>query len=206
MRVIMSYSFVGGMEKVDQAELDRIIESVYTRLGYLVVQSSELDDVLFDLYWVATGKPRPEAVNDLRGLTLGAMVRRVVDAYRASITDSALLGALAAVEPRLNQTVLARNEFIHASYAVSLDGCVHRERRPRERAVEQTIKMRPDDIAAAGDEVGAVTEVLLELYDRTVEERGGLPPQAGEIRDGISYPHNREYVDRTKTEEPADGS
>lgn len=197
MRVIVTYSFVGGVEKIDQGELDRIVESVYTRLGYLVVQSSELDDVLFDLYWVATGKSRPVAVNDLRGLTLGRMVGRVLDAFKANITDAALLARLATVEPRLLQTVVSRNEFIHASYAVSMDGSVHRERRPRERAVEQTIKMMPDDIAAAGDEVGAVTEILLELYDATVEAKGGLPPQAAEIRDGITYPHNHEYVDTT---------
>lgn len=206
MRVIMTYSFGSGMEKIDQTELDRIIESVYTRLGYLVVQSSELDDALFDLYWVATGKPRPEAVNDLRGLTLGAMVRRVLDAYRINVTETALLASLAAVEPRLLQTVIARNEFIHASYAVSLDGCVHRERRPRERAVEQTVKMVPDDIATAGNEAGAVAEILVDLYDATVEAKGGLPPQAGEIRDGTTYPHNHEYVDTTRREDPSDGS
>jgi hypothetical protein len=198
VRVIMTYSFADGMEKVDQAELDRIIESVYTSLGYLVVQSSELDDVLFDLYWVATGKPRPHAVADLKGMTLGAMVRRVLDAFKANINDATLLAKLAAVEPRLQQTVVARNEFIHASYAVSMDGCVHRERRPRERAVEQTVKMKPDDIAAAGDEVGGVSQILLELYDATVEFRGDLPPQAGEIRGGVTYPHNREYIDTTK--------
>src|SRR5262249_13755929 len=135
-----------------------------------------------------TGKPRPDAINDLKGLTLGAMVRRVVDAFKDNITDATLLAQLAAVEPRLLQTVVSRNEFIHASYAVSMDGCVHRERRPRERAVEQTVKMKPDDIAGAGNEVGAVTEILLELYDATVEFKGRLPPQAGEVRDGVTYP------------------
>jgi hypothetical protein len=49
--------------------------------------------------------------------------------------------------------------------------------------------MRPENIEEAAEESGAVAEAVWDLHDDTVVAMGGrLPPQPGELRDGVHYP------------------
>jgi hypothetical protein len=197
MRVILTYKFAGPQATVDPEALQRLIDDLYRHLGYLAVQANELDDTLFDLYWIITQRPRAEVVEELRGRTLGVLRDRFIAVYQR-IPDAALVTRVAVLTARLSGAVDARNEFLHASWAVSPEGWIQRERRPRDRPEEVSVKMYLAHIEQAADEIGAVARLLTELHDDIVQAMGGdLPPQSGEVRDGVTYPHTNRFEDWT---------
>jgi hypothetical protein len=198
MRVVISLKFAGPQTTVDEEQLQLLARGVYERLGYLAVYANELDDRLFELYWIITQRPRNEVVAELGGHTLGVLKNRFLAAY-PMLSDQALVAKFAAVEDRLKRAVELRNEYMHASWAVCPDGWIQRERRPRDRPVEHIVRMMPSHIEDAANEIAAVGALLDDLHDQTMEALGGkLPPQGGEIRDGVSYPRTLLHEDWTQ--------
>lgn len=184
----------------DREAFDRACDAIYLRLGYLLVQANMLDDVVVDLYWVVVQRPQHEVIAETREWTFGMLVPRFLAAFKQHVKDAALLKRLDELEPRLRESVGLRNEFIHATWSISADGWTERRRKLRDgRAREQCLKMNPEHIEAAAEKLGGLAETLWELWDDVVPAMGGhLPPQMGEIRDGITYQHAREYGDLTK--------
>jgi hypothetical protein len=181
---------------------ERACETIYLRLGSLLVQANTLENIVFELYWVVTQRPMNEVLDEAKGWTLGTLVPKFIDAFRRGVKDTALVLRLQGLEPELRACVVLRNEYIHASWSVSAEGWAQRTSRPRVKgrpAYEQCLRMNPAHIEAAADRLGELTWALYELWDDVVSAMGGrLPPQLGEMRDGASYPHAREYRDLTK--------
>jgi HAMP domain-containing protein len=129
---------------------------------------------------------------------LGVLKDRFIEAY-PRIPNATLVDKFKALEDRLRTAVDNRNEFLHASWAVSPDGWIQRERRPRDRPVEHMVKMKLEHIERAAEEIGAVAAALGDLRDELVQAMGGdLPPQSGEVRGGVVHPHTDVFEDWTK--------
>ena len=175
-----------------------MVRPLYEQLGRLVAEAGELDDALFNLHWVATQKPRHEVIEELRRKMLGDMAKDVVKAYRASVSDVHLLARLDEIEEPLNLAIIRRNEFVHAVYSVvSPQRVVIRERRLRDRAVEQHVTMKYEELDLAIEQVADVRTAVNRLVDDTVQLLGS-PPQPGDTRDGSVLPDPTEREDWTK--------
>jgi hypothetical protein len=104
--------------KVIETESDESWRDDFLRaLGYLVVQSNYLEDALKDLYWIVTKQTWPKVYDDLRRLTLGPLVEKVVDAFEKRFPTGEFKDRLDRFKPDLERAVEVRNQYVHASWA-----------------------------------------------------------------------------------------
>ncbi len=137
-------------------------------LGYLLVQSNELEDALANVYWVATGKSWAEVDDDIRGLTLGTLIDRVTQVYEKRFPEGELRQRLENMKPTLKEALDTRNAFVHARWVyVPVDQEVERERLPRgQKGVRELLRLDMLDLEFAIGTVGSAAEqVMEELYD-----------------------------------------
>ena len=156
----------------------------FQALGYLLLQSNELEHALLHVYKIVTDKRWEVVENDVREWTIGVLVKRVVAEYEKRFPDGELRQALEKMKPMLKEAVDMRNAFVHARWVfVPNEKKMERERLPRGQAgVREFHLLSVADVEQAIEVVGTAAEQVMEqLYDPAeVATRATRGP--GEIR------------------------
>jgi hypothetical protein len=173
----------GQLSPADPSDLEWA-DGFFRALGYLLLQSNELENALLQVYKLVTDKRWEDVENDVRDLTIGQLVKRTVVEYEKRFPDGELREGLEKMKPTLKKAIDTRNAFVHARWVfVPNEKKMERERLPRGQAgVREFQLLSVADVEQAVEVVGGTADQVMEqLYDPAeIATRATRGP--GEIR------------------------